>query len=137
MSVYFRNDSAIWRIFYYYQKNYSEAQSLAFQTDSKDILLNILNRSLLIKIYYETDQIELLLFYLEANRVFLLRNKLIDSKLKKQMQRFVDFTKKLAKIESHESDKLELLKASLPLASGIMHRDWVIEQIDNKIAKSK
>lgn len=124
-------------LFYYYQKNYSEAQSLVFSLDSKDILLNILNRSLLIKIYYETNQIELLLFYLEANRIFLLRNNLIDQKLKKQMQRFIDFTKKLAKIEDHESEKLEPLKSSLPQASEIMHRDWVLEQIDHKISLLK
>ncbi len=124
-------------LFYYYQKKYSKAQSLAFQTESKDILLNILNRSLLIKIYYETDQIELLLFYLEANRIFLLRNKLIDPKLKKQMQRFIDFTKKLAKIESYESEKMAPLKASLPPATEVMHRDWILEQIEHKIEQYK
>ncbi len=124
-------------LFYYYQKEYSKAQTLAFLTESKDILLNILNRSLLIKIYFETEQIELLLFYLEANRVFLLRNKLIDPKLKKQMQRFLDFTKKLAKIEAYEFDKLQPLKDSLPPATEVMHRDWVLEQIDHKIEQFK
>ncbi len=124
-------------LFYYYQKDYSKAQTLAFQTDSKDILLNILNRSLLIKIYFETEQVELLLFYLEANRIFLLRNKLIDPKLKKQMQRFIDFTKKLTKIESHEGEKLAPLKSSLPPATEVMHRDWLLEQINKKILKFK
>ena len=124
-------------LFHYYQKNYSEAQSLAFQMEPKDILLNILNRSLLIKVYFETEQIELLLFYLEANRVFLLRNKLIDPKLKKQMQKFIDFTKKLAKIEDYESEKLVLLKSKLPQASEVMHRDWVLEQIENKMEQFK
>lgn len=124
-------------LLHYYQKNYSEAQSMAFQMEPKDVLLNILNRSLLIKVYYETDQVELLLFYLEANRIFLLRNKLIDPKLKKQMQRFVDFTKKLVKIESHESEKLPPLKNNLPQASEVMHRDWLLEQIDHKIQQFK
>ena len=118
---------------HHHQKDYEKAQTLAFQIDPKDILLNILNRSLLIKIYYETDQIELLLFYLEANRIFLLRNKLIDPKLKKQMQRFVDFTKKLAKIEHHESEKLEPLKNKIPEASQVMHKDWLLDQIEKKI----
>ena len=49
------------------------------------------------------------------------------------MQRFIDFTKKIAKIESHEEEKLTPLKDKLPNASEVMHRDWLLEQIDSKI----
>ena len=119
----------------YYLKNYEQAQRLIFNIEIKDIPLNILNRSLLVKIYYESDQTELLLFSLEANRIFLLRNKLIDAKLKTQMKNFIDFTKKLAKIDVPEAHKLLPLKAQLPEASGVMHRDWLIEQMNKKIKK--
>ncbi len=124
-------------LFHYYQKDYDKAQTMAFQTESKDVLLNILNRSLLVKIYFETGQTELLLYYLEANRLFLLRNKLIKPNLKKQMQRFIDFTKKLAKIEKHEPEKLKSLKAALPEASEVMHRDWLSDQIEEKMKKTR
>jgi hypothetical protein len=119
----------------YYLKAYDQAQQLIFNIETKDVLLNVLNRSLLVKIYYESNQTELLLFSLEANRIFLLRNKLIDPKLKTQMKRFIDFTKKLVKIDITDADKLLPLKEKLPNASEVMHRDWLLEQMDLKIAK--
>ncbi|MBK9015204.1 MAG: hypothetical protein IPM82_14670 [Saprospiraceae bacterium] len=51
-----------------------------------DVLLNLSARSLLIKIYFETGQDEILYWYLEATRIFLLRNKLLDNRLNQQMK---------------------------------------------------
>jgi len=118
--------------YYFKEKNYDKAQLALVQTEFKDPLFNPISRSLLIRIYYESGQEELLFSYLEASRIYLLRNKLIDPKLKKQMQKFIEFTTKLAKIDFVTAHKLPALKANLPPANEIMHYDWVLKQIEKK-----
>jgi hypothetical protein len=117
----------------YYQEDYDKAQAAIINLESKDVLLNLFSRSLLIKIYFETDQTELLLYFLEANRIYILRNKLIDPILKIQMKNFVNYTRKLAKIDFTNKEKLPALKSSIPPATKIMHHDWLLKQFDLKI----
>ncbi|MCB0706110.1 MAG: hypothetical protein KDC34_12395 [Saprospiraceae bacterium] len=113
--------------FYYHQRKLDQAQLELVRVEFNDLLLNVSARSLLIKIYFETRQEELLLSYLEATRIFLLRNKMLDAQLKLQLKKFVDFTTKLAKVI--DRDTVIKLQKKLPPPKGIMHRDWLMEQM--------
>ncbi len=119
---------------YHYQlKAYGQAQVLLNQANPPNVLLAVTIRNLLTRIYYETGEIELLLSSLEAYRVYLLRQTLLSDQMKRQARRFVDFTRKLAKIDRPEAAQLPKLKAALPPATEIYHRDWLLEQIDLKM----
>ena len=121
--------------YHYHLGEHGKAQRELLRVDfSDDVLLNVGARSLLIKLYLETDQTELLFSFLEATRLFLHRNKLLDPQMKKQLQKFVEVTAKLARLESFEKEKLERLLADLPTAEGIMHRDWIAGQIARKLS---
>ncbi len=123
--------------FQYHKGEHDKAQRALLQLDlAEDALLNVSARSLLLKIYYETDQSELLFAFLEATRLFVHRNPSLDAKLKRQLQKFIEFTAKLARLEPRERDKLGKLLEGLPPAAGIMHRDWVGAQIIRKMGDS-
>ena len=113
----------------YCEKEYSKAQLLLAQHNPKDVLLNISCRSLLIKLYYEDEQEELLLHYLEATRIFLIRNKVLDEQLRQQMLKFVEITAKLARLAPFEQEKLYNLLHRLPPAQQVMHREWLRERL--------
>lgn len=119
---------------HYYLKNYDEAQRALLQVEFTDVLLNVSARSLLIKIYCETEQTELLLSYLEATRIFLLRNPLLDAHIKRQMQKFVEFTTKFVKIAPHDKMRYQTLAQLLPPAQEILHRDWLAGQFQKKLS---
>jgi hypothetical protein len=121
--------------YHYYLKNHDEAQVALLQVEFTDVLLNIGARSLLIKIYCETEQTELLLSYLEATRIFLLRNQLLDNQIKKQMQKFVEFTAKFAKIAPRDRERFQNLLEQLPPAQEMLHRDWLAGQIQEKLGQ--
>jgi hypothetical protein len=122
--------------YHYHLGEHDKAQRELLRVDfSDDVLLNVGARSLLIKLYAETDQTELLFSFLEATRLFLHRNKLLDPQMKRQLQKFVEVTAKFARLEGFEKEKLERLMEDLPPAAGIMHRDWVSKQIAAKLAK--
>ncbi|MBK8922798.1 MAG: hypothetical protein IPM81_15035 [Saprospirales bacterium] len=119
---------------FYHRKDYARAQVLLNQANPKDVLLAVTIRNLLTRIYYERGETELLLSFLEAYRIYLLRQELLSPQMKKQARRFVDFTRKLAKIDRPEAHLLPKLKADLPAAAEIYHRDWLLEQIGRKMA---
>jgi hypothetical protein len=119
---------------HYHKKDFDRAQRDLLRVDfAEDVLLNTGARSLFIKLYYETGQTELLLSFLEATRLFLHRNQLLDARMKSQMQKFIQYTTKLARLEPFEKDKLEKLAAELPPATEMMHRDWVAERIGERL----
>ncbi|TNE65441.1 MAG: hypothetical protein EP344_03040 [Bacteroidetes bacterium] len=121
--------------YYYHLKEYSKAQVLLNQANPRDVLLAVTIRNLLTRIYYETGETELLLSFLEAYRVYLLRQDLLSTQMKQQARRFVDFTRKLAKIGRPEAVQLHKLQEDLPAASEIYHRDWLAMQINQKMVE--
>lgn len=115
--------------YHYYLKNYDDAQRALVQVEISDVLLNVTVRSLLIKIYCETGQTDLLFACLEATRIFLHRNQLLDPQIKKQMQKFVEYTAKFAKVIPGERERYRDLLEHLPPARDMMHREWLAGQI--------
>lgn len=120
---------------HYFQRDYNRAQTTLARVEFEDFLIALGARSLQVKIYYETDQTELLFSALEANRLFLLRAKQIEPRLRRQMQQFMDFTRRLAKIYPPDPAKLRALAERLPPAAEVMHRDWLAGMIEKRIGK--
>lgn len=120
---------------HYFQKNYGQAQQALARVEFQDFLLAIGARSLQVKIFYETGQTELLFSALEANRLFLLRAKQIEPRLRRQMQQFIDFARRLAKIFPPDPAKLRALAERLPPATEVMHRDWLAEMMQKRTGK--
>lgn len=116
-------------LYHYFHKEYDQAQKTLARVEFEDVLLAVSARSLMVKILWETRQTELLFACLEANRLFLHRNKQLDPRLRRQMQQFVDFTRRLARIDPPDPAKLKALAQRLPPATEIMHRDWLAKMI--------
>ncbi len=113
---------------FYAQKQPEKALKMLATVVFDDPLLALTARSLHIKLLFETGEEELLFAALEANRLFLLRARHLAPGLRKQMQQFVDFTRKLAK--TTDPSKRATLMHQLPPASEIMHRDWLEKQLE-------
>ncbi|MBK8965124.1 MAG: hypothetical protein IPM36_00290 [Lewinellaceae bacterium] len=119
--------------YHYHLGEYGQAQVLLNQVNPPNVLLAVTIRNLLARIYYETGETELLLAHLEAYRIYLLRQELLSQPMKQQARRFVDFTRKLAKIDKPEAGQLPKLKKAMPATAEIYHRDWLLEQIQRKM----
>ncbi len=119
-------------LYHHYCGEYSAAMAAIHSVNFADVYLNIASRSMMIKLYYDAGEDDLLQSVLESTRIFLLRNKLIDLARKQQMQKFVDFTSRLYRYPSFEHKKLQQLLDSLPLPSGIAHHAWLHTRIRSK-----
>ncbi len=113
----------------YHQKKYEEAQVILNQLNLQDLLLAIPAKNLLVKIYYETGQTELLLSFLEAYRIYIYRQELARPKLKDQARNFIECTRKLARLAPFEQEKLQALADNLPPATETFEREWLLRMI--------
>lgn len=119
---------------HYFQQDYDAAQKNLVRVEFQDFLLALGARCLWVKLLYETGQTELLFAALEADRLFLLRARQIEPGLRRQVQQFIDFTRRLAKIDPPDRDKLLGLAARLPAPAELIHRDWLVDMIERRIA---
>ncbi|MFN0036858.1 MAG: hypothetical protein ACKVUS_17495 [Saprospiraceae bacterium] len=111
--------------FFYYEKKHGEAQQALARVEFRDPLLSVSARSLLIKIYAETGQDDLLFAALEAARVWLMRNQAVTAGLRQQFQKFVEMTGKMARLLPKDHAGAKLLLEKLPPPTEVLHREWL------------
>lgn len=117
---------------FYHEKKYGEAQQALAKVEFRDPLLSVSARSLLIKIYVETEQDDLLFAALEAARVWLLRNQAVTAGLRQQFQKFMEITGKMVRLLPKDRAGAKLLLEKLPQPTEVLHRDWLTTQLNQR-----
>lgn len=113
----------------YYEGDYETAQRLLNQLELSDLLLAIAAKNLLVKIYWESGEVEQLFHFLEAYRVYIYRQSLAKPSLKAQVKAFITVVRQMAKIPDFEPQKKEELAKNLPPVMDILERDWLEKQL--------
>ena len=76
-------------------------------------------------------EIEQLLYFLEAYRVYIYRQPLAKPSLKAQVKAFITVVRQMAKIPDFEPQKRKELGQQLPPVTDILERDWLEKQLLN------
>lgn len=117
----------------YSQNAFGDARQHLMQVTFEEPLFNAGVRLLLVKVFYDAGEEELLHNQLEANRLFFLRDKTIDDNRKAQLEAFNHFLKRLARTPAFEKEDLKALKAGLPGPDRVISRDWLEKRLDQRI----
>ncbi|MEL7340360.1 MAG: hypothetical protein AAGM67_07745, partial [Bacteroidota bacterium] len=121
--------------YYYEQQRYTEAMKLLQMVSFTDVYMDLSARSMLLRIYYETGDMDSLRYHLEAFRAFLKRNKSISKIKLEQNLALIRFSKKLMRLyksrrladpQNYEERRLAL-KESLANANSL-HLSWLRTQ---------
>ena len=114
--------------YYYRLKNYSEAMKLLQKIDTNDVLTNTDARSMLIRIYYDTQAFDALSSLLDSFLTYINRQKDI-SYHKQSYLNFILFIKQLLKIDmKNQTEKDKLLK-EINATKNVVEKDWLIEKL--------
>lgn len=113
------------------KRDYDKAREFLVNKDFNDILLNLSAKSLLLKIFYEEAEFDLLDALLESTRIYLQRKKVMGYH-KSNFQNVIYYTKKLVRVNPYKKDELKKLQGEIneasPLAEG--ERSWLLDQIE-------
>ncbi len=114
---------------------YADALQKLQEVSMEDLYYALDSRSILIKCYYELDEVQALEAALEAFRVYLQRNRHMAEGLKKTYSNFVAAVRALARSREGDRSSLERLEARMAADPQMADRAWVQEKLEAKSRK--
>ena len=111
----------------YSRKNYDAALLLLQQSNYRDLLLNLAAKTLLLKIYYELQEFDLLQSHLEAMQKYLRRKRVIGYH-KSNYRNIIHYTKKLLALAPDRSSQSEL-QQQIEAEKVLTEKAWLLEQL--------
>ena len=113
--------------------NYEEALSHLNRVEFNDPSYSMNSKSMLLKLYYELNEVEALYSLVDSFRVFIRRNKLISDGMKSAYLSLIKFTKQLIKIQGKEAEKLHALEEQIKTTKQLAGRSWIISKVEAKM----
>lgn len=116
---------------YFYKKEYGKVLKLLQEVEYDDMSYNIGSKSMLIAIYYETDEYGALSSLFDSFRMYLSRMK---SKMPEANRaaclNLIKFTSRLLKIQRGDNKSIDTLLAQIELAGGTLSENWLREKLE-------
>lgn len=115
---------------FFHQKKYDKVLDLLYQVEYRDIYIKLGVKRMLMKVYYETDEMNLLESAINAFRVFIHRQKNIADSHKKSHQNFINVLGRILRLLPNEKNKIEKLLEEVKENVQLSERDWLIEKLE-------
>ena len=114
---------------YFEKGDYNQAQQLLTQFEYDDMLLNIIAKTMLLKIYYEQDELDAFESLLESMRIYLQRKEALDPTRKAAYKNMISLMKKLMHLNPYSKVQKEKLLELVHASNPLMERDWLLRQL--------
>ncbi len=115
--------------YYFEKRDYNRAMRLLIQVEYDDILINLNAKSMLLKIYYEQDELDALESLLDSLRAYLNRKEVVGYH-KANYQNIIRFTKKLTRVTPYRDDQKKKLEKEIKEASPLTEKEWLLQQLE-------
>jgi hypothetical protein len=127
-----QNDAYYYNLAYwhYFKKDYAKTLQLLNRIGFTDVFYFLDSRSLLLKTYYELDEIDALLGLMDTFRSNLQRNKQISTYQKTIYLNLVKVVKKLARLHPSNKAQFQKLKQFVETNRQIADRNWVLGKLN-------
>lgn len=111
---------------------YKTAQRLLMHFEYDDMLLNIIAKTMLLKIYYETDEFDALESLIDSMRIYLQRKEALDPTRKAGYKNLLSLMKKMLQINIFSRAQREKFRETVVGTNPLAERDWMLKQLDKK-----
>ncbi len=112
----------------YDRKNYPEALTLLQKSEYEDLLNNLIAKTLLMKIYYELEEFDLLTSHLDAMNIFIRRKKIIGYH-QENYRNIISFTRRLIELNPFDKDAKKQFRTELEASKVLSEKDWILAQL--------
>lgn len=113
----------------YEKKDYKSAMRLLIQVEYDDMLINLNAKSMLLKMFYEEEELDALESLLESTRTYLQRKEVIGYH-KANYQNMIRFTKKLLRVTPRNTDQKNKLRKEIQQANPLTEKEWLLQQLE-------
>lgn len=115
--------------YYFVQGKYDKVHELLAKVESEDTYGYLDNRLLLLRTYYEVEEIVPLFSLIDSLKMYLRRNRKLSDFNKTVYVNFIKFVTKMVKIKLGGKQKLEPLKAEIESSQYIADRFWLEQKL--------
>ncbi|MEI6411853.1 MAG: hypothetical protein WCR52_20850 [Bacteroidota bacterium] len=112
----------------YARKDYGKALQHLQRADYKDLMNNLTAKTLQLKIYYETDEFDLLESHLDSMKTFIRRHTAIGYH-RTNYSRIVYYTRRLMQLNRFDAAAKAGLKDQLAGEEGLTEKGWFLEML--------
>lgn len=113
----------------YARKDFPAALSHLQRSDYKDLLNNLIAKTLQLKIYYETDEYDLLDSHLTSMSNFIRRHTAIGYH-RTNYSRIVYYTRQLMAVNLHDPQAVTALRSKMEQEEILTEKEWLLGRVD-------
>ncbi|MEY3239872.1 MAG: hypothetical protein RIR11_1310 [Bacteroidota bacterium] len=119
---------------YYERNDYDKAQILLREFEYDDMLMNVVAKIMLLKIYYKTGEYDALESLIEAVRSYLQRKEVMSQSYKNVFKNIIMLMKKLLHLNTYSKPQVEKFRKAVMETNPIQEqeREWFLQQINGK-----
>lgn len=117
---------------YFEKGDYDKAQRYLVEFEYDDMLQNIVAKTMLLKIYYEKEELDAFESLLESLRIYLQRKEALDPARKTAYKNLISLMKKLLHLNPYSKVQTERLRHLVETTNPLMERDWLLRQLDSR-----
>ncbi|MBK7856566.1 MAG: hypothetical protein IPJ79_18220 [Bacteroidetes bacterium] len=127
-----RNNSVNYNMarLHFAKKEYKQAIRLLTQIEFTDVYYHIDSKSLLLKVYYETENLQPLYSLISAFKIYLKRSKLISDYQRLVYKNLVTYVKKFASVKEGKKIDIKLLSKEIEAEKNIADIGWLKEKLN-------
>ena len=114
---------------YFHQKKHQKVIELLRNVEYSDIVYALGAKQILLRTYYESDELLAMDSLMDSFRIFLRRNNLISKNLKREYNNFLNFLKKMALLDSYNPQSIASLKKSISETQYVNSKKWLLDKI--------
>jgi len=109
--------------------DYAQAQRLLMRFEYDDVHLNIIAKTMLLKIYFETDEYDAFESLLESLRTYLQRKAALDATRKSSYKNMISLMKKLLQLNIFSRTQKDAFRELVQKTNPLAERDWFLKQL--------
>lgn len=117
---------------YFEKGDYDKAQRYLVEFEYDDMLQNIVAKTMLLKIYYEQDELDAFESLLESLRIYLQRKEALDPARKSAYKNLISLMKKLLHRNPYSKAQTERLHQLVMSTNPLAEREWLLKQLGEK-----
>lgn len=114
---------------HFYRREYSEVLRLLQQVEYEDLFYNLDSKVMLLKVYFELDEVEALDSLIDSFRIFLRRSKLISGHHRRNYLNLIRFVKKMSRLSPGDGAKLSKISVEVEQTEQLADADWLRAQL--------
>lgn len=116
--------------FHFEKGEYPKARDFLLSSNPSDVLLNLNAKSMLIRIYYQQDEYQLLDSFLESTKAYINRKKNLVSQYRTPYLNLIKYTKKLIRVNPYDRSAKSKLRQEIEVAHPLIAKDWFLQQVE-------